>query len=239
MLPYILAGAAILVALMLALRGFLAADPRALARGLRWIAIGLGLAVVMFLAFNGRLGMALGLAAFVLPIALRWRDILVRMKAARGPTPGQRSRVQTRFLAMELDHDSGAMDGTVIVGRFAGRRLADLGLDQLVDLLDQCRADPQSVAVLEAWLDRERPDWREDRAEGQADPRDAGARRAGPPGGMSRDEALEVLGLEPGASPERIRDAHRRLMIRNHPDRGGSTYLAARINQAKDVLLAD
>ena len=58
-----------------------------------------------------------------------------------------------------------------------------------------------------------------------------------PSGAMSREEAYEVLGLQPGAAEADIRDAHRRLMRGAHPDAGGSDWLAARINQARDVLL--
>jgi hypothetical protein len=61
-----------------------------------------------------------------------------------------------------------------------------------------------------------------------------GARRPGP---MAREEAYEVLGLHPGASETEIKEAHRRLMRGAHPDAGGSDWLAARINQARDILL--
>jgi len=59
----------------------------------------------------------------------------------------------------------------------------------------------------------------------------------GAPSGMSREDAYAVLDLAPGASETMIREAHRRLMAKLHPDRGGSDYLAAQINQARDVLL--
>jgi hypothetical protein len=62
-------------------------------------------------------------------------------------------------------------------------------------------------------------------------------RNAGPQ--MPAAEALKVLGLPPGASADDIRAAHKRLMLQNHPDRGGSDYLASKINEAKDVLLGD
>ena len=134
---------------------------------------------------------------------------------------------------MELDHDTGAMSGEVLEGPFQGRRLSDLNLQQLLDLLDQCAtADAQSAAVLEAYLDREHgPDWRNSEAS-------AGRSQASPPDGqMTRAEAYEILGLEEGAEKDEILAAHKRLMQRLHPDLGGSTYLAAIINQAKDLLL--
>jgi len=150
-------------------------------------------------------------------------------------TPGQRSRVATGVLAMELDHDTGQMDGEVLAGPLKGKRLSGLSETELRGLHRHCgKAADQSRALLEAWLDRSKPDWRQ--AWGQSTGGD-GAVAGG--GAMSRDEAFAVLGLKAGADPVDIRAAHRRLMKEFHPDKGGSDYLAAKINQAKDVLLQD
>ena len=137
---------------------------------------------------------------------------------------------------MVLDHATGAMDGTVLEGPRQGKRLSELPLDALLDLLAVCyREDGQSAAVLEAYLDRSYEDWREQAGVGDAEPGSGPAAAGG--GEMTRGEAYAVLGLQPGASNQEIRDAHRHLMQKLHPDRGGSTYLAAKINQAKDLLL--
>lgn len=148
------------------------------------------------------------------------------------PTPAQASRVTTDHLEMELDHGSGAMSGRVLKGFFAGRDIASLKPVELAHLWQDCRfADPQSAQLVEAYLDRVHPTWREDLARAEAEA------PKGPDGRMTRGEALEILGLSDGVSAEEIREAHRRLMLRLHPDRGGSTYLAAKINEAKDVAL--
>jgi hypothetical protein len=156
----------------------------------------------------------------------------------RGPrkSAGQKSGVRTDFIEMVLDHDSGSMEGRCLKGRFAGRAFASLREAELLGLLDEIGgADSQGAALLEAYLDRRCKGWRERRSAGASkekarEPRDAN-------GGMSRKEAYDVLDLKPGAGEDAIRAAHRRLMMKLHPDRGGSTYLAARINEAKDVLL--
>jgi hypothetical protein len=150
---------------------------------------------------------------------------------------GQKSGVRTDMLEMVLDHDSGQMDGRCLKGRFAGRALSSLRDDEVLKLLDEIGVtDPQGAALLEAYLDRRLQGWRDRRAEEA--PR-AGARPPrGQAGRMTAKEAYEVLGLKPGAAESEIRAAHRRLMMKLHPDRGGSTYLACRINEAKDVLLA-
>jgi DnaJ-domain-containing protein 1 len=139
------------------------------------------------------------------------------------------------MLAMELDHDTGRMDGEVLAGPLKGKRLAALSEPELRGLHRLCgNAADQSLALLEAWLDRSKPDWRRDWGQAAG----GGPTQAGG-GVMPREEAFAVLGLKPGASSTDIRTAHRRLMKEFHPDKGGSDYLAAKINQAKDVLLQD
>ncbi|MEZ5906713.1 MAG: DnaJ domain-containing protein [Geminicoccaceae bacterium] len=114
-------------------------------------------------------------------------------------------------------------------GRFAGRELAALSQGELLDLLAEAGiSDPQSSSLLEAYLDRRFPDWREAEREGPA---------AAGSAGMGEQEALEILGLQKGAGPDAIKEAHRRLMTKVHPDSGGSNFLAAQINRAKDLLL--
>ena len=137
---------------------------------------------------------------------------------------------------MSLDHDSGEMDGVVREGRFQGRSLSELELAQLLELLAECRAqDQHSAQVLEAWLDREHGDaWREQDPGSGADPGAA----APDTGRMTVREAREILGVGESATRDDIVGAHRRLMQRLHPDRGGSTYLAAKVNEAKELLLA-
>lgn len=146
---------------------------------------------------------------------------------------GQKSRVATAILVMELDHDSGNMTGEVLSGPFKGARLEEMNPNDLQSLYNYCaRASDQSVSLLEAWLDRNNPAWRDTR-------KGADKARQSNSGTMSRDEALAVLGLKSGASNEDIKNAHRRLMKDFHPDRGGSDYLAAKVNQAKDILVQD
>jgi hypothetical protein len=235
MVRIVLLLAAAIVAALLLLRWLARTEPAKIARAVRWGGATLGVAGVLLLAVSGRLqALILSLGA-LLPLVGRAMALWQRARASAGPTPGRQSQVQTEWLRVWLDHGSGAMDGEVLQGRHRGRRLQDLGLAQLLDVLGECRSrDPQAASLLEAYLDRVHGDaWRagaEDRA---------GSAENGAPHGaaMSRAEAYQILGLQPGAGPDQIREAHRRLMQKLHPDRGGSTYLAAQINRAKEVLL--
>ncbi len=235
-MQYLILGICIFVGFILLGYWFVRAEPKKIVPLLRWLLVILGLIVGGYLIWGGLRAWALLALPFLLPILMNWRAVRARLRAARGPSPGQASEVETRFLRMTLDHDSGVMTGHVKEGRFAGRALEDLELDDMIALWAECRAeDAQSAAVLEAYLDRTQGEaWRE-AAAGSG----GGARGPGAAGAMSREEASEILGLEPGASRAAVHDAHRRLMQKVHPDHGGSNYLAAKINQAKALLLGE
>lgn len=240
---YLLLGLAILIFLILAGRAFVAADPKNLAATLRKIAGWAAIALAALLTVTGRFALALPLALVGATLLGRSLPFGQSFPGGFGPfaghankSAGQRSKVRTAFVKMALDHDSGLMDGTIVKGQHAGQTLSALDVETLIGLAVRYRrSDPQSAQLLEAYLDQREPDWREGaRAT-------AGAAGSGPRdvrgGVMTIDEAYEVLGLEPGAAEDEVRRAHRLLMKKLHPDQGGSTYLAAKINQAKDVLL--
>lgn len=247
MFPYLILGVALLAGLLLAGKWFTTADPRTIIKTLKWLLFGVIGAAALFFIFTGRLAWAFFALPALLPWFFRARQVhrvyknFSRMAAGGGGgAPGQTSDVETRFLRMTLDHDSGNMTGEVLEGGYAGRTLANLTLDELVDLLKTCWVkDQPSAQVLEAYLSRTHSDWRES-AQEEA-PGGAGSGTAtGPPSGlMTPAQALEILGLKEGAGEQDIKDAHHRLIAGLHPDHGGSTYLAAQINRAKDVLLGD
>jgi hypothetical protein len=139
--------------------------------------------------------------------------------------------VRSPFLDMSLDHDSGVLSGRIVDGPNAGRPLDEFDLPQLVAMMPGF--DAESVALLESYLDRRFPAWRQN-AQGNGT---GGERRATATGKMTDEEAYQILGLQPGAGRDDISRAHRALMKKLHPDQGGSTYLAARVNEAKDTLL--
>lgn len=147
-------------------------------------------------------------------------------------SPGQNSRVATSLIAMQLDHDTGRMDGDVLAGPLKGRKLSSLTLQEAQALHADCVAAPdQSRALFEAWIERTHPEWRSQWNSG------AGRAPAASSQKMTRAEALAILGLKEGATADEVRSAHRRLMKTAHPDLGGSDYLAAKINEAKEYLL--
>jgi hypothetical protein len=231
---YLLGGFAVLSGFLLLVYLFVNADPARLARGLKVTGIVIAVAAVATLAISGRLAALLMPLAMLMPLLIRVRSLLDRY---RPPAGGQTSTVATAFLRMTLDHDTGSMEGTILRGRFAGMRLDELGPADLLALLRECRAeDEEGVRLLEAYLDRVHPEWREELA-GERAGGGSGARARSTSGDMTVEEAYAILGLSSGADAEAIKEAHRRLMVKLHPDHGGSDYLATKINRARDVLL--
>jgi DnaJ-domain-containing protein 1 len=231
-MPEILLGIVVLILGLWAVNALSKADPKQAARLLRALGGGAALLLAAFLLFRGEFGVAVPVGLFGLGL-LGWVSMWPASLGARTQkSTGRVSRVRTAFIEMELDHDSGAMQGRVLAGRHEGVALDALDRAALVSLLAEI--DDDSRDLLATYLDRREPGWRED-AQGDAA---AGSRRRPSHGGkMTEEEAYQILGIQPGASAEEITRAHRALMKKIHPDQGGTTYLAARVNEAKDVLL--
>jgi hypothetical protein len=224
-------GIAALILLLWLLNSFTKADPRLVLRSAR---IGGGIAALLgalALALVGRESIAVPLGVGGLALLGLWP--LSRSFGGRTQkSPGQVSRVRSAFLEMELDHDSGAMRGRILAGKHEGVTLDALDVATLVGLLPDI--DQESQALLAAYLDRRVPGWREHAQADTATGQGSAPHTTGP---MTQQEAYQILGLQPGANDAEISRAHRTLMKKLHPDQGGSTYLAARVNEAKDILL--
>ena len=236
-MPLVLALVVLAVA-ALGIAWLLRANPSSLARAVRIVmvfvgALGVGGMLIFGMRFlPGLLPELFGLAGLVIT-GLIARALRNRPSGGfSSPGSGRRTEVRTAFLQAWIDHDTGDVGGTVLTGRFAGRTLDSLGDGELLELLEESSADADSRRVLESYLDRRLgADWRNTRQPPH------GSAPRGPRTDMTPEEALAVLGLAEGASEEDIKAAHRRLIQRMHPDVGGTTDLAARINRAKDVLL--
>jgi hypothetical protein len=196
---------------------------------------GLALVLILTAAAVARESVVLALVNAVMAWWVLFRHVLVVWAGvsddAVRPHPGQRSSVRTPMLDMTLDHDTGEADGVVRSGGFAGRRISALSREELFALLRECEArDRQGMQVLRAHMAGLGIKAGEEARSGTNARRPTAAN-------MSADEAHDVLGVGAGASRDDIQAAHRALMKRYHPDQGGSTYLASKINEAKDVLL--
>jgi hypothetical protein len=225
----IIFGVLALAVVLLVAHGFSKANPHNLAIVLK---AGGGLAllgIATILGVRGRIELAVMIGTIGVSL-LGWVPWSIPGFGQRTQkSTGQVSRVRSAFVEMELDHDTGAMRGTILAGPRVGQSLDTLDVATLSAFLPDI--DDESRALLMAYLDRREPSWR--------DHAQAGA-TAGPgtwsTGKMTEEEAYQILGLAPGASVDDISRAHRTLMKKLHPDQGGSTYLAARVNEAKDVL---
>jgi hypothetical protein len=228
-----LLGVAVLVLLIWAAKSFAKADPKQAARLTRSLGGAAALLFAAFLLIRGEIGPAVTVGVLGLGL-LGW--VALWPTGFFGPrlqtAAGQVSRVRTAFLEMELDHGTGRMRGRILAGPQQGVLLDSLDLSTLIGLLGAVDADSRDL--LAAYLDRRQPGWRE---HAQGDAAAGRGRSSARSGKMTEEEAYQILGLQPGASAQDVARAHRSLIKKLHPDQGGSTYLAARVNEAKDVLL--
>lgn len=216
------------------LKVFAHSDTAAIAKGIKRVGGVAALGAAVILGAKGQIGTALlvgGLGVWALgwgglPLPASWR----RFKKSAG----RFSRIRSAMIEMEIDHATGGIEGSVLAGTFSGRRLSSLDPQSLRRLYDECgMLDPEGTPLLEAYLDRRFSGWRED-AQGDRDTRTRTHAHAGV---MTKDEAYQILGLKPGASLDEVRHAHRTLIKKLHPDQGGTAYLAARVNQAREILV--
>jgi hypothetical protein len=229
-MPALIFGVLVLVLVLWALNVISKVDPKIAARVTKIGGGLLALGFAVFVGLRGEVGVAIPLGALGLGL-LGWVPFGPAGFSARTEkSGGQTSRVRSAYFEMELDHDTGAMRGHVLAGRHQGAELERLDVQMLAAMLGE--VDEESRALLVAYLDRRDPSWSE-HAQTDAD----AWRRASSGGKMSEQEAYQILGLEAGANAADIGRAHRTLMKKLHPDQGGSTYLAARINEAKEILL--
>ncbi len=200
--------------------------------------------LILFFLLTGRMTWVLLTLPVLLPWLLRARAFartfknFARVSAGLSGQPsGQSSALETRFLRMSLDHDTGEIDGEILEGLNTGRRLSTFGVEELIQLMAAYqREDMDSARILEAYLDRVHEGWRDTPGGSSWENGDRGGFTEG---SMTKEEAYRILGLEPGAPDDEIKRAYHRLMAALHPDHGGSDYLAAKINQAKQVLLGE
>ncbi|MEI8144133.1 MAG: DnaJ domain-containing protein [Alphaproteobacteria bacterium] len=232
-MTYFIAGLIALIVFSGALNKFLGTNPKWLSTQLRRVGGGALVAFALFLLTRGQFELAI-------PVAIGGMTLMGWTPGALGgwgggstaKPAGQTSTVRSASLEMVLDHDSGVMRGRFVDGPLKGRDLDQIPVDRLVQAFADI--DGESISLLEAYLDRRQPLWRDD-LKGHAS---TGQGASAMSSAMSEQEAHEILGLSPGASEQAIREAHRSLMKKLHPDQGGSTWLATRVNMAKDLLLS-
>jgi len=246
-MPYLLLGILGVWIAAYLLRNFTRADPARLNLMLQKTGGFLALGVALAMLFTGKVAFAFLLASFGFWLlgtsrpAGGWFSFMNQGLFSFAPFGLNRSVRPQRSKLVEviLDAQGNPVQGYVRAGEFAGRAFDELSYTDCLSLRQLCeRDDPLGQRLLEAYLNSRFPGWRQ-AGQGNAD---AGSGRSSgyggvPDGPMTENLAYEILGLRKEASRDEIVKAHRSLMQKLHPDHGGSTHLAARVNEAKDVLL--
>jgi hypothetical protein len=239
-MTWFLLGIVAMVVLFTALNWARNANPKDIIKTIKWTAIGLGGAILLIVLLTKNFQLIWGLGVFLIPWLMRLNALRRLWKSMKGPSGGQRSHISAPFFDVYLDHDTGVMDGRIKAGPFEGALWSELSMAEGQQLYTHIEAsnDPRSLQLLEAFLDRAHGTaWRMSQGEKSEENTAGSTSQRNHSGQMSVDEALKLLGLKPDATTDEIKAAHRRLMKQVHPDTGGSAYLAARVNEAKDILL--
>ena len=200
------------------------------------LAVVTGRANAIFAVIGGLIASAFRIAPLLLRFYPQIRDLLYKFGINTPAGPGA-SRVKTATLDATLDPMSGRIDGLITSGQFEGQTLSSMPIEDIAVFYKFCSDhDPQALRIIEAFVQQEFPEqknngnWNASQSNQQA-PASADA-------SMSVSEACEILGVTKDASKQEISYAHRKLMAKLHPDKGGSTFLATRVNVAKDTLIA-
>lgn len=217
----------VIVILLVLLARWIAKQPK----GTRWQIIAIATATVLVgLAVTGRIHWLMAAIGAALPFVRRLIGLAgywPLLNQLRGK--GKPSSFSTAYLHVQVDLARRRMSGEVVRGQFSGHSLDSLSTEQLNALRSELKqSDAESYALLLAYLQFRSP------GTGQSDDSSSAQYKAGT---LSVQEAYAILGLKPGASKDEIIAAHRRLIQKLHPDRGGSSYLATKINLAKETLL--
>ncbi len=236
-MPRLILAIAIIAALVYITRRINRLPPKARKKAFVTLGLTLIALLVLFLTVTGRLhwiGAALTgvlvLLRQLLPLIIRFIPTWLSYRGSSiGSKSSKTSTVESRFIRMNLDHETGKMSGEVLSGEFEQWELDEMERPQLESLLSFCsQNDLDSARLLESYLTQRFPDENFDNQKSYSESSSQ----------MQRAEALSILGLEGEPDSETIVNAHRHLMQKLHPDRGGNDYLAAKINQAKDILLS-
>ncbi|USG60189.1 DnaJ domain-containing protein [Sneathiella marina] len=233
MLAYFIIGLSLFVALLIGGNSLANADPKKLVKALRISATIICALLAGFFILTGRFAYA---PPFVIAALFFLRNKPL-FGAGNAPSSGQQSDVETDWIKATLNHDSGEMDGQILKGKYESHILSTLSFDQLMEFHDEAQDDPQTLAILNSFLDRYHAQADASGATSEEQTKEQKTRKQSGTGPMTRREALDILELTDDATLAQIKKAHRQLMKKFHPDHDGSEYMAAKINEAKDVLI--
>ena len=216
-------------------RNLLRRTPDNKRKGFIWNSVFLAVLVVsLALVLTGRIHWIGAFFAALIPI-IKWGIAfalrampLIRLFGSFTKAPSQ---FRTQSLFVKINFATQQIDGEILHGPHQGRRLGELTKEELQELAKHFQQnDTESFVLLNAYILRSgtQSDFDNGSMHGSSQSYST----------ITENEAIEILGLDPGASEREVIRAHKRLIQRLHPDRGGSEYLATKINAAKEKLLS-